>query len=110
MAELLAQEWPCCTTGVRDTHGFLCVLFVQRARSRLPGVENVQVSIAHEEVLVRYDLTLQNSQRVCNTLTNLGYTLREPDRPAVLKKEGRELSRPAASPSAKAPGSPRSRC
>jgi hypothetical protein len=57
--------------------------------SRLRGVKGVQDSIAHKEVLIRYDLTLQNSQRVCDTRADLGYTVREPDRAAVFGPEGR---------------------
>ena len=78
---------------VGGMHCSLCVRSIQRALSRLPGVEAVQVSIAHEEVLVRYNPTQLSPQRVCDTLTDLGYTVREPDRGTVFEEEERELAR-----------------
>ena len=78
---------------VGGMHCSLCVRSIHRGLSRLRGVEDVQVSIAHQEVLVRYNPTLLNPQRVCDTLTDLGYTVREPDRAAIFKEEERELAR-----------------
>lgn len=78
---------------VGGMHCSLCVRSIQRALSRLPGVEEVQVSIAHEEVLVRYSPTLLNPQRVCDTLADLGYTVREPERATIFEEEERELAR-----------------
>ena len=64
---------------VGGMHCSLCVRSIHRALSRLPGVQDVQVSIAYEVVLVRYDPTVLNPQRVSDTLVALGYAVRDPD-------------------------------
>jgi heavy metal translocating P-type ATPase len=52
----------------------------------------VQVSIAHEEVLVEYDPARVSPGVVEETLEDLGYTVREPDRAEILAEEEQELA------------------
>lgn len=78
---------------VGGMHCSLCVRSIHRALSRIPGVQDVQVSIADEEVLVRYDPTVVDPQRVSDTLADLGDTVRDPDRAAVFAEEAREVAR-----------------
>jgi len=73
-------------------HCSLCVTSVERALRRLPGVEQVHVSIAHEEVLVRYDPQRVTPGEIRRTLEALGFAPREPDEAARLAAEERELA------------------
>ena len=73
-------------------HCSLCTRSIQRALRRLRGVHFAQVSIAHEEVLVRFDPTLVGAAAVQGTLEDLGFTVREPDRAERFAEEGRELA------------------
>jgi Cu+-exporting ATPase len=73
-------------------HCSLCVTSVERALRRLPGVEQVHVSIAHEEVLVRYDPQRVTPGEIRRTLEALGFAPREPDEAALLAAEGQQLA------------------
>ncbi|HZU06641.1 MAG TPA: cation-translocating P-type ATPase [Chloroflexota bacterium] len=72
-------------------HCSLCVESIRKALGRLAGVQEVQVSLAHEEVLVTYDPRVQQPARLIETLQALGYTVHEPDHPARFAAEEREL-------------------
>ncbi|BDG61163.1 copper-translocating P-type ATPase [Caldinitratiruptor microaerophilus] len=74
-------------------HCSLCTESIRRALRRLNGVMDVQVSLAHEEVLVHYEPGRLHPQAVTATLLDLGYTVREPDREDVFAEEERELQR-----------------
>ena len=45
---------------------------------RQPGVEEVHVSLAHEEALARYDPNETPATKIKDTLRGLGYTVRDP--------------------------------
>ena len=68
-----------------------CVGSVQQALSRLDGVAQVAVSLAHEEVLVRYDPGRVTAERLRDTLRSLGYTLRDPRKLRSFEEEEAEL-------------------
>ena len=57
-----------------------CADSVETAYERTDGVESVDVSLAHEEVLVRYDDDRLSEVELKDTLRDLGYTVRDPDR------------------------------
>jgi len=57
-----------------------CAESIEKAYSRTGGVEDVDVSLAHEEVLVRYDDGILSEVKVKDTLRDLGYTIRDPDK------------------------------
>lgn len=78
---------------VGGMHCSLCIESIRRALGRLDGVTDVQVSLAHEEVLVRYDPGRLHPQAVTATLLELGYSVREPDRADVFQEEERDLQR-----------------
>ena len=55
-----------------------CAESIRKAVGRQPGVEEVHVSIAHEEALVRYDPNGTSAMQIKDTLRGLGYTVRDP--------------------------------
>jgi heavy metal translocating P-type ATPase len=72
-------------------HCSLCTESIHKALTRLNGVHSVQVSIAHEEALVEYDPARVSPIAVEETLEDLGYTVREPDRAEIFAEEEQEL-------------------
>lgn len=78
---------------VGGMHCSLCTESIRRALARMDGVAEVQVSLAHEEVLVGYDPGRVRPDALTATLLDLGYTVREPDRTDVFAEEERELAR-----------------
>lgn len=87
------------TTGERlhlkvgGMHCSLCEAAIRRALGRLEGVVEVSVSLAHAEVLVRYQPGRLDPARVVATLAALGYTPQEPDRADLWTAEERALAR-----------------
>lgn len=78
---------------VGGMHCSLCTHSIQRALGRLDGVDEVRVSLAHEDVLVRYDPVRVPVAALTDTLRDLGFTVRDPDRADVFVEEERELAR-----------------
>lgn len=77
---------------VGGMHCSLCTESIQKGLSRLDGVEDAQVNIAHEEALIRYYPTEVGEAEIRETLEDLGYTAREPDQEAAFAEEERELT------------------
>jgi len=50
------------------------------------------VSLAHEEVLVRYDDGILSEVKVKDTLRDLGYTIRDPDKAKRYEQQQAELA------------------
>jgi cation transport ATPase len=70
-----------------------CVETLKKAAGRLPGVEEVGASLAHEEALVRYDPEQLDPERIRDTVRDLGYTVRDPDKVRTFEEEEAELRR-----------------
>jgi len=68
-----------------------CVATLEKAVGRLPGVEEVHVSISHEEGLVRYQPDGTTADRIRQTIRDLGYTVRDPKKVRSFEEEEREL-------------------
>jgi len=68
-----------------------CVATLEKAIGRLPGVEEVHVSISHEEGLVRYHRDGTTADRIRQTIRDLGYTVRDPKKVRSFEEEEREL-------------------
>lgn len=66
--------------GVGGMACSFCADSIETAYGRINGVEEVDVSLAHEEVLVRYDETAVSELELKDTLRELGYTIRDPDK------------------------------
>ncbi|MEX2442537.1 MAG: cation-translocating P-type ATPase [Alkalispirochaeta sp.] len=68
-----------------------CSSTIEKAYGRMEGVKEVHVSLAHEEALVRYDSTRHSNEELRNTLTSLGYTVRDPDKVKAYEEQLEEL-------------------
>ncbi|MFB6198149.1 MAG: heavy metal translocating P-type ATPase, partial [Halobacteriaceae archaeon] len=68
-----------------------CAQSIQKAYDRRDGVEDVDVSLAHEEVLVRYDDDELSEVELRDTLRDLGYTIRDPDKQRRFEEQREEL-------------------
>ncbi|MFB6220345.1 MAG: heavy metal translocating P-type ATPase [Halolamina sp.] len=69
-----------------------CAESIEKAYDRTDGVEDVDVSLAHEEVLVRYDDERLHEVEVKDTLRDLGYTIRDPDKEQRYEEQQAELA------------------
>ncbi|WP_256403897.1 heavy metal translocating P-type ATPase [Halorubrum salinum] len=69
-----------------------CAESIKKAYSRTDGVEDVDVSLAHEEVLVEYHDDLLSEVEVKDTLRDLGYTIRDPDKAKRYEQQQAELA------------------
>ena len=69
-----------------------CAESIKKAYSRTDGVEDVDVSLAHEEVLVRYDDETLSEGELKDTLRDLGYTIRDPDKEKRFEEQQAELT------------------
>jgi len=70
-----------------------CTESIQKALMRLEGVENVSVSLAHEEALVQYDPLKLEPWQIDEALRNLGYTVRDPRKIRTFEEEEAEMKR-----------------
>lgn len=57
-----------------------CAESIRTAYDRTDGVGDVDVSLAHEEVLVQYDDEQISAVELKDALRDLGYTIRDPSR------------------------------
>jgi Cu+-exporting ATPase len=69
-----------------------CAESIEKAYSRTDGVEDVDVSLAHEEVLVQFDDDRLSEVEVKDTLRDLGYTIRDPDKEKRYEQQQSELA------------------
>ncbi|UPV76900.1 cation-translocating P-type ATPase (plasmid) [Halorussus limi] len=69
-----------------------CAESIEKAYSRTDGVKDVDVSLAHEEVLVQYDDDLLSEIEVKDTLRDLGYTIRDSDKAKRYEQQQTELA------------------
>lgn len=77
---------------VGGMHCSLCTESIHKGLSRLEGIEDAQVSIAHEEALIRYDPARIGEYEIRETLADLGYTARDPDAAEIFAEEEEELA------------------
>ncbi|WP_440009559.1 heavy metal translocating P-type ATPase [Halomicrococcus sp. SG-WS-1] len=69
-----------------------CAESIEKAYDRTEGVEDVDVSLAHEEVLVRYDEATLSEVELKDTLRDLGYTIRDPNKRKRFEERRAELA------------------
>jgi heavy metal translocating P-type ATPase len=79
-------------------HCSLCTGTIERALGRQDGVDNVAVSLTHEQALVDYDPARVRPEALVAVLKDIGYTIWDPrktrpfeEEEAALVKEGRRL-------------------
>ena len=70
-----------------------CAETIKKAFSRMDGVNEVKVSLAHEEVLIRYDPEKVAETELRQTMRQLGYTLMDPRKVRSYEEEEAELLR-----------------
>ena len=70
-----------------------CAESIRKAYERTKGVEDASVSLAHEEVRVEYDDEQRSETEIKDTLRDLGYTIRDPDKEKRFEEQQAELRR-----------------
>lgn len=73
-------------------HCSFCAHTIERAVGRMDGVEQVNVSLAHEETLVVHDPRRVRAGQIRDVLRDLGYTIRDPRKVAALAEAEAELA------------------
>lgn len=68
-----------------------CAESIRKAYRRIEAVKDVNVSLAHEEVLIQYDPEKITEIALKNTLRQLGYTVRDPKKVRTFEEEEAEL-------------------
>ncbi|PZR75079.1 MAG: heavy metal translocating P-type ATPase, partial [Stutzerimonas stutzeri] len=68
-----------------------CVASVTQALGRMDGVLGVNVNLAHEEALVEYDPAIVTPGKLKETLLDLGYTVRDPNKVRAYEEQEAEL-------------------
>lgn len=68
-----------------------CTESINKAMTRMEGVSEVAVSLSHEEVLIHFDPRLATSSAIKNTLTSIGFTIRDPEKLRSFEEEEEEL-------------------
>jgi heavy metal translocating P-type ATPase len=74
-------------------HCSLCTGTIEKALGRLPGVDNVAVSLTHEQALVEYDPAVAQPEQLIQTLRDIGYTISDPRKLRAFEEEERDLVR-----------------
>jgi len=74
-------------------HCSLCTGTIEKAVGRLPGVDQVAVSLTHEQALVEYDPGRLRPERILQTLRDIGYTISDPRKLRPFEEEERDLVR-----------------
>ncbi|TAN02454.1 MAG: cation-translocating P-type ATPase [Rhodanobacteraceae bacterium] len=74
-------------------HCSLCTGTIEKALGRLPGVQQVSVSLTHEQALVEFDPGQTQADRLMRTLTDIGYTLSDPRKVEPFEAQERALAR-----------------
>lgn len=70
-----------------------CTMTIKKAVGNMDGVNDVHVSLAHEEALIEYDPAQQTPTNLRDTLRQLGYTVRDPDKVKAYQEQQAELRR-----------------
>jgi cation transport ATPase len=68
-----------------------CVETIRRALTRMEGVSEVHVSLAHEETLIEYDRAKVTPEQLKETLVAVGYTVRDPEKVRTFEEEEAEI-------------------
>lgn len=68
-----------------------CVETLRQAFVRLEGVKDASISLAHEEALVWYDPVRTGPEQIKDTLVDMGYTWRDPEKVRTFEEEEAEL-------------------
>ena len=78
---------------ISGLHCSLCTGTIEKAVSRLPGVQKVAVSLTHEQALVEFDPALVTPEDILRTLKDIGYSVYDPRKLRPYEEEEAELGR-----------------
>jgi Cu+-exporting ATPase len=70
-----------------------CTNTIRSAYERMDGVHEIGVSLAHEEGLIKYDPAKVSEGELKQTLRDIGYTYRDPEKVRSFEDEDAELRR-----------------
>lgn len=70
-----------------------CAGTIRKTVAKLPGVENVNVSISREEALVQYDPGKVEPWQIEDAIRSSGYSVRDPKKLRSLEEQDAELSK-----------------
>jgi heavy metal translocating P-type ATPase len=70
-----------------------CTETIRQALTRMDGVQEMHVSLAHEEALIEYDPSRVNPEALKDTLIAVGYTVRDPEKVRTFEEEEAEIQR-----------------
>ena len=68
-----------------------CAETINKAYRRIDGVDDIDVSLAHEELLVEYEEDMLSEAEVRDVVRDLGYTIRDPDKQKRFEEQQDEL-------------------
>lgn len=68
-----------------------CTRSIEDALGQMSGVKSVSVSLSHEEALVEYEEEQTAREDLKKTLTDLGYSIRDPDKIKAFEEQQEEL-------------------
>ena len=68
-----------------------CVASITKALGRMDGVRNVNVNLAHEETLIEFNPQVVTAGALQETLRDLGYTIRDPNKVRAYEEQEAEL-------------------
>jgi heavy metal translocating P-type ATPase len=72
-------------------HCSLCTGTIEKALGRIAGVDNVAVSLTHEQALVEYDPAIARPEDFLQTRRDIGYTISDPRKLRPFEEEERDL-------------------
>jgi heavy metal translocating P-type ATPase len=70
-----------------------CAGTIKKSISKLDGVENVNVSISHEEALIQYNPNKVQTWQIEDAIRSSGYTIRDPNKLHSFEEQDAELKR-----------------
>jgi Cu+-exporting ATPase len=70
-----------------------CVASITKALSRMNGVQEASVNLAHEEALIKYEPDKVTPSQLKETLLDLGYVVRDANKVRTFEEEEAELRR-----------------
>ncbi|HXF76054.1 MAG TPA: heavy metal translocating P-type ATPase [Methylomirabilota bacterium] len=70
-----------------------CVETIRRALTRMEGVKDIHVSLAHEEALIEYEPSKVKPEQLEDTLISVGYTVQDPEKVRTFEEEEAEIAR-----------------
>ncbi len=68
-----------------------CTMTIEKALGRMEGVTAVHVSLAHEETLIEYDPARHTPTELRDTLRQIGYSVRDPDKVRAYEEQQADL-------------------